>query len=66
MDIADKNKPAVAKVFVYLSVVCVVLAIIGATGNDLFLASTQWLLVGIILSIWGVYLLVEAYLRTNH
>ena len=65
MDIADKNKPAVAKTFVCLSVVCAILAVIGATGNDLFLASTQWLLVGIILSIWGVYLLVEAYLRTN-
>ena len=65
MDFADKNKPAVAKVLVYLSVVCVILAAIGATGNDLYLASTQWLLIAIILAIWGIYMLVEGYLRMN-
>ena len=63
MDFADKNKPVIAKLLIYLSVVSVVLAGIGATGNDLYLASTQWMLFGIILSVWGVYLLVEAYLR---
>ena len=63
MDFADKNKPVIAKLLIYLSVVSVVLAGIGATGNDLYLASTQWMLIGIILSVWGVYLLVEAYLR---
>lgn len=65
MDIPDKNKPAVAKLLMYLSVVCVVLAGVGAAGNDLFLASTQWMLVSIILAIWGIYMLVEAYLRKN-
>ena len=65
MDIADKNKPAVAKILVYLSVVCVILAIIGATGNDLYLASTQWLLIAILLAVWGTYMLVEGYLRSN-
>lgn len=65
MDFADKNKPAIAKLLVYLSVVCAVLAGIGATGNDLYLASTQWMLIGIILSVWGVYLLVEGYLRMS-
>lgn len=65
MDIADKNKPAVAKLLIYLSVVCVVLAGVGSTGNDLYLASTQWLLISIILGIWGIYMLVEGYLRTS-
>jgi len=65
LDIADKNKPAVAKILVYLSVVCVILAIIGATGNDLYLASTQWLLIAILLAVWGTYMLVEGYLRSN-
>lgn len=65
MDFADKNKPAIAKLLVYLSVVSAVLAGIGATGNDLYLASTQWMLIGIILSVWGVYLLVEGYLRMS-
>lgn len=54
-----------AKLLIYLSVVGVVLAAIGAAGNDLYLASTQWLLIAIILSIWGVYMLVEAFLRKN-
>ncbi|HLE50242.1 MAG TPA: hypothetical protein VI791_03795 [Patescibacteria group bacterium] len=48
-----------------MSVVSAVLAGIGATGNDLYLASTQWMLIGIILSVWGVYLLVEGYLRVS-
>ena len=65
MDIEDKNKPAVAKLLVYLSVICFVLAIIGATGSDLYLASTQWMLVGIMLASWGTYILVEAFLRIN-
>lgn len=65
MDIADKNKPAVAKLLIYLSVVGVVLAGVGATGNDLYLASTQWMLISIILAIWGVYMLVEGYLRSG-
>jgi len=65
LDIPDKNKPAVAKLLIYLSVVSVILAAVGAAGNDLYLASTQWLLIAIILSIWGVYILVEAYLRMN-
>ena len=63
MDIADKNKPAVAKLLIYLSVVGVVLAGVGATGNDLYLASTQWMLISIVLAVWGVYMLVEGYLR---
>ncbi len=63
MDFADKNKPAVARSLFYFSVVAVVLAGIGATGNDLYLASSQWMLVGVLLSIWSVYTLVEAHLR---
>lgn len=62
-DVADKNKPAIAKMLLYFSVVAVVLALIGATGNDIYLASTQWLLVAILLSAWGVYVLIEAHLR---
>jgi len=65
LDLADKNKPAIAKMLIYLSVVCAVLAGIGATGNDLYLASTQWMLVGITFSAWGIYMLVEAYLRMD-
>lgn len=63
LDIADKNKPALAKMLIYFSVVAVALALIGALGSDIYLASTQWLLVAIMLSVWGVYILMEAHLR---
>lgn len=59
----DKDKPMVAKVLVYSSVVAVALAGIGAVGYDLYLASTQWLLVGIMLGIWGLFVLLEAVFR---
>lgn len=56
MDIADKNKPAVAKLLFYLSVVSVILACIGTLGSDLWLASTQWMLVAVVLAVWGIYI----------
>lgn len=38
----------------------VVLAGVGATGTDLWLASTQWLLVSIVLAILGIYSRLES------
>ncbi len=63
MWLRDKDKPAAAEALMYSSVVCVVLALFGATGNGLWLASTQWLVVGALLAIWGVYLLLVAHFR---
>ncbi|MBU1931083.1 hypothetical protein KJ965_00095 [Patescibacteria group bacterium] len=42
-------------VFMSGSLVAVVLAMIGALGYDLYLASTQWLLVSVILATWAVF-----------
>lgn len=36
--------------------ICVVLAGIGYLGTDIWLASTQWLLVAAVLALFGVYL----------
>jgi hypothetical protein len=36
--------------------VCVVLSTIGYFGYDLWLASTQWLLVSAVMAMFGVYL----------
>lgn len=58
-----KNKLALGKVLIYLSVACVILALIGALGSDLWLASTQWMLVGLTSAIWGVFVLIEAEFR---
>jgi hypothetical protein len=59
----SKDKLAVGKALIYFSVVCVVLALIGALGSDLWLASTQWMLVGLTCAIWGVFVLIEAEFR---
>lgn len=45
-----------ADVFIGLSVVTVILSIVGALGADLWLASTQWVLIAAVLAIWAVYL----------
>lgn len=42
-----------------LAVVAVILAGIGYLGIDIWLASTQWLLVAAVLALFGVYLKLE-------
>jgi hypothetical protein len=59
----DKDKPMVAKGMFGVSLVTAFLATLGAAGYDLYLASTQWILVGILLSVWGIYILLEAQFR---
>ncbi len=48
-----------SKIVFYLSIVAVVLAALGALGLDLWLASTQWIIVGAVLAIWSIYLKEE-------
>jgi len=52
-----KNQ-TLASICFFASLAAVVLAVIGAFGTDLWLASTQWILVAAVLSIWSVYLKV--------
>ncbi len=59
----NKDKLAIGKALIYFSGVSVVLAFIGALGTDLWFASTQWMLVGLIAAIWGVFVLIEAEFR---
>jgi hypothetical protein len=47
-----KSLPMIALV---LSIVTVIFAVIGAFGNDIWLASTQWLLVASVLILWGIF-----------
>lgn len=42
------------------ALVAVILAGIGATGTDIWLASTQWLLVAVVLLGFGLYLKNES------
>lgn len=64
MLIRDKDKPMVSKFLMYGSAAAAGLAGVGALGYDLYLASTQWLAVGILLGVWAVYLLLEAEFRS--
>jgi len=64
MFLRDKDKPMASKILVCASVIAVVLSAFGALGTDIYLASTQWLLVAITLAAWGIYLLLEAEFRS--
>ena len=46
-------------VLIFLAVIAVIFSIIGAFGTDLWLASTQWVLVAGVLSIWAVYVKIR-------
>lgn len=54
-----KLKPVYARVLMAASVLAVILAGVGALGADLWLASTQWLLVAIFLAVAAVFVLLE-------
>lgn len=41
--------------FVGLSIIAVILSIIGSFGTDIWLASTQWILVAAVLGIYAIY-----------
>lgn len=52
-------RPA-SKIFMVLALVAVLAAAWGFWYSDLWLASTQWLLVGIIFAAFGLYARMEA------
>lgn len=51
-----KNKEIISKAFIWISVLSVILAGVGAIGIDIWLASTQWFLVAAVLMLFGIYL----------
>ncbi len=50
----------VSQVLMGGAVVAVILAAIGYTGTDIWLASTQWLLVAAVLALFGLYAKINA------
>ena len=56
----DKDKLALAKGMMLLSISAAILAGLGSIGYDIYLASTQWVLVAVLLAAWSVYCLAEA------
>jgi len=55
-----KDMGLVSQVLMGGAVISVLLAGIGYTGTDIWLASTQWLLVAAVLALFGVYCKMES------
>jgi len=47
------KKAVCSKGLIGLSLFCVVLAVIGAAGTDIYLASTQWILMAILFAVYS-------------
>lgn len=56
MKFNKKSKENFSKYMMYGAVLSVILAVVGYLGFDIWLASTQWLLVASVLALFGVYL----------
>lgn len=59
----DKDKLAFGKLLMFGSYFSAFMAFLGAMGTDFYLASTQWVLVGLLLASWAIFDLVEAQFR---
>jgi hypothetical protein len=56
MKFSKGTKTSLSKYMMYGAAVAVLLSITGWLGTDIWLASTQWLLVAAVLSLFAVYL----------
>ena len=52
---AKKDTKQISQVMMAGAFVSVVMAAVGYLGTDIWLASTQWLLVAVVLGLFGVY-----------
>lgn len=50
------GKESVSKILIGGAVVAVLLSVAGWLGTDIWLASTQWLLISAVLVLFGIYL----------
>ncbi len=55
MKVKKKDLLLASQVFMGGAVISVILAAMGYLGTDIWLASTQWLLVAAVLALFGVY-----------
>jgi hypothetical protein len=56
MKLNEKDAKMVSKVLLWGAVVSVFFAAVGYLGTDIWLASTQWLLVAAVMLLFGMYL----------
>ena len=55
MKLTKKNKGMFAKVLMYGAAASILFSIIGWLGQDIWLASTQWLLIAAVMALFGIY-----------
>jgi len=51
-----ENKYDFSHLLIGFSVLSVLFAALGASGYDIYLASTQWMLVATVFALWGIYM----------
>lgn len=59
-ELKKKDTRKISQILMICSLGGVILAGFGATGVDIWLASTQWLLVAVVLAGFGIYLRMES------
>ena len=57
---SKNTKTLLAKILMGGSLAAVLLAAVGWLGTDIWLASTQWLLIAAILACFGIYIKLES------
>ena len=60
VNIKKKDLRVLSQVMIGGAIVSVVLSGIGFLGTDIWLASTQWLIVASVLALFGVYLRIDS------
>lgn len=56
MKLDKKSKDMYSQVLIGGSVIAIILSAVGWIGPDIWLASTQWLLVALVLAAFGIYM----------
>jgi hypothetical protein len=56
MKLSKGNKAMLSQVMIGGSVIAILLSAVGWLGPDIWLASTQWLLVALVMTAFGIYL----------
>jgi hypothetical protein len=53
---SKRNKDILSKYMLYGAIIAIFMSFIGWLGKDIWLASTQWLLITAVLALFGIYL----------
>ncbi len=56
MKLDKGNKEMFSKILIWGAVLAVLLSVVGWLSRDIWLASTQWLLIAAVLTLFGIYL----------